>query len=85
MKLILSLGLGTFIVGLFLLVVSPFLVNFGPDPFWEKIISVFIFFPIDGRYSEMNIFLILSLNGLFWTSLGHLIYYLFKKNKGVKA
>lgn len=74
-KVVLSIVITTVLLAIVLLLISPFLVTFGPTPLFNKIIGIFYYFPIDGVNSSMNVFLILSINSLFWSTIGHMIFY----------
>lgn len=82
----LSIIITTVLLTIVLLAISPFLVRFGPTPLFNKIIGIFYYFPINGPNSSMNVFLILSINSLFWSTIGHMIFHggrkIFKSYKG---
>lgn len=81
----LSIVITSVVMTVALLAISPFLVTFGPTPLFNKLIGIFYYFPIDGVSSSMNVFLILSINSLFWSTIGHMIFYgsrtIFKRYK----
>lgn len=71
-----SLTITTFVLTATLLLVSPFLVTFGPTPLFNKIMAIFYDFPIANKgFSTNMFFLILIINSLFWSTIGHIIFY----------
>lgn len=74
--LFISILVTTLIYSLIVFMISPFLVSFGEKTFLNFIIDFLFSFPVNWKDLIVNksLFFIV-LNGLFWSTIGHFIYY----------
>jgi len=71
--LIIGFGLCLFIV---LIVISPFLIHFGPTPMFNKFINIFYTIPFS---LTKYIFVELFINSIFWSFIFNFVFIFIKK------
>jgi len=69
-RIILIVGFGLFLY-ITLIVISPFLINFGPTPIFNKIINIFYTIPFS---STKYIFIELLINSIFWSLIFNFVF-----------
>ncbi|HEY9189536.1 MAG TPA: hypothetical protein VIM88_01590 [Sulfurovum sp.] len=75
-KVVLSIVVTTLIYSIVVFIISPFLIAFGERTFLNIIIDFLFSFPVNWHDLIVNkSLLFVVLNGLFWSILGHIIFY----------